>query len=577
MRRLFFSILACLSLVSSAFAADLPFTDVKKTDTYYEAVRSLYDAHVIIDNGDHLFRGESLMTRDFYVSLAVWVGCKKCATPSIDDIIRYQVSPFIDLSKTNPYYYCIAYAKEENITQWYILDASGKAACENGSSYTSNPFCADNSISRIEANAILLRRAKLWDDTLNTSITSRTLPLPDVSNYWYGYAKKWIDIGILSVKKDGTIGQDEKITRWEFALMAAKILEFTQCQTKTVDNTMEWAIGIVGADGSSLWKTTIQKDESFFLIPLTSTGTWEYTWKATNPITWETITWTGAKLSWDIFWAWSWVVELSIIDPISRNVVSQPTTTINVVDSSTPAETPPSVIIQADPLVTKLDKPVDFSSIVQWVQSGAIYRWDFGDGNGSTSSWNTSHTYTTPGVYTATLTVTDPVTGKTGQSSVIIRVTEWRDTDGDGIDDAIDLCPYVYGSIDNNWCPKFQPSPYQDKIIDDYKWAPWDNSRDTDGDGIWDGSDLCIFTRWTLANQGCPYISPISGIHTNICIAEKAESRWIVIGSPVCNICPCQNSIEISSPIRSCDTIFPSILSEDGKTIYSRWNFVIVP
>jgi hypothetical protein len=54
----------------------------------------------------------------------------------------------------------------------------------------SSPFCAANNITRIEAAAILLRRANLWDDTLNNSNFDRIFSIPDASTYWYGYAKK---------------------------------------------------------------------------------------------------------------------------------------------------------------------------------------------------------------------------------------------------------------------------------------------------------------------------------------------------------------------------------------------------
>jgi S-layer homology domain len=146
---------------------------------------------VISDNGDHLFRPNDPMTRDFYVSLAVGVGCKKCETPSASDIMRYQNSPFVDLSKMNPYYYCIAYAADEGITQGYPINTSGVASCEKSTtSYTSPPFCGNNSISRIEAVAILLRRANLWNENLNSANFEKTLTITDVSSYWFGYAQK---------------------------------------------------------------------------------------------------------------------------------------------------------------------------------------------------------------------------------------------------------------------------------------------------------------------------------------------------------------------------------------------------
>lgn len=183
-------LVSLLFSLGSVSAANMPFTDVIPSDSYYSAVQDLYDNRIITDSGDHLFRPKELMARDFFVALSVQIGCRKCDTPSIDDIIRYQISPFVDLTKMNPHYYCIAYAKDASITQGYIIDSSGKATCENGTRYSSSPFCASNTITRIESTAILLRRAKLWDDTLNSTNFDRSLSIPDVTSYWYGYAKK---------------------------------------------------------------------------------------------------------------------------------------------------------------------------------------------------------------------------------------------------------------------------------------------------------------------------------------------------------------------------------------------------
>ncbi len=172
------------------FAGEMPFTDIQTTDPYYDAVQSLYDSYIITDNGDHLFHPDNLMTRDFFVGLSVQIGCHRCDTPSIVDIVKYRAAPFVDLTKINPHYYCIAYAKDENITQGYVIDTSGKATCENAIQYTSSPFCADNTITRIEATGILLRRAKLWDDIRNSGNFDKSMVIPDTTSYWYGYAKK---------------------------------------------------------------------------------------------------------------------------------------------------------------------------------------------------------------------------------------------------------------------------------------------------------------------------------------------------------------------------------------------------
>ncbi|HEU4840463.1 MAG TPA: PKD domain-containing protein, partial [Ilumatobacteraceae bacterium] len=51
------------------------------------------------------------------------------------------------------------------------------------------------------------------------------------------------------------------------------------------------------------------------------------------------------------------------------------------------------------------------------------YHWDFGDGNGTSLDQNPTHTYMTPGSYTATVTVTDEA-GKTGTDTVAITVSD---------------------------------------------------------------------------------------------------------------------------------------------------------
>ena len=84
----------------------------------------MYKAGVIPNTRDNLFRPDGLLHRDEFVSIVVGVSCRTCIYPSVDDIIRYNANPFVDILKKNQYFYCIAYAKEKEIVRGYILDNS---------------------------------------------------------------------------------------------------------------------------------------------------------------------------------------------------------------------------------------------------------------------------------------------------------------------------------------------------------------------------------------------------------------------------------------------------------------------
>jgi hypothetical protein len=115
--RSFIILLSLLFSLGTVFAAEMPYSDVPANAPYANSVQELYDNKVITDDGSHLFRPTELMARDFFVSLSVGIGCHQCETPPIADIISYRSSPFIDLPKTNRYYYCIAYAADTRIAQ----------------------------------------------------------------------------------------------------------------------------------------------------------------------------------------------------------------------------------------------------------------------------------------------------------------------------------------------------------------------------------------------------------------------------------------------------------------------------
>ena len=75
-----------------------------------------------------------------------------------------------------------------------------------------------------------------------------------------------------------------------------------------------------------------------------------------------------------------------------------------------------------------LDKTVDVNTVVNFDGSGSydpdndplVYEWNFGDG-ATGSGVTATHTYTTPGVYTATLTVSDATLNDSDTCRVIVR------------------------------------------------------------------------------------------------------------------------------------------------------------
>ncbi len=172
------------------------------------------------------------MNRDDFVGIVVGVGCKKCLSPSFEDVIKYNTLPFVDFDRKSENFYCVSYAKEKGIVEGYPLDATGKSSCEDEKSYTEAPFCAYNKISRIEATAVLLRQAGLWTKELNTSSFERKETISDVSSEWYGYAQKGITTGLIQRDSSGNIRPNESISKKEFVRMAAKILTVNLCEIR---------------------------------------------------------------------------------------------------------------------------------------------------------------------------------------------------------------------------------------------------------------------------------------------------------------------------------------------------------
>lgn len=98
-----------------------------------------------------------------------------------------------------------------------------------------------NNVTRIEAAAVLLRQAGLWDEIKNNGFYVKNVTLQDVNTYWYGYAQKAVEVGLISIDKDGNLFPDEYIMRKEFVVMASKIFSINMCQVKTAVVPVDFA------------------------------------------------------------------------------------------------------------------------------------------------------------------------------------------------------------------------------------------------------------------------------------------------------------------------------------------------
>lgn len=150
--------------------------------------------------------------------------------------MKYRNAPFLDFEKKSPYFYCVSYAKEKEIVFGYSIPGNSSYACQDEKSWEGVPFCAKNRTSRIEAAAMLLRQAGLWNDALNSETFQKKYEIADVEGYWYGYAQKGIEAGILSLGSDKALRPDEYVTKREFVTMAAAIYSLNMCEAKTALN-----------------------------------------------------------------------------------------------------------------------------------------------------------------------------------------------------------------------------------------------------------------------------------------------------------------------------------------------------
>jgi len=519
---LFLFLLSFSLLVSASW---LPFTDVNKSDNFYSNLEYLYNMWIIKDNLSHKFNPNWLIRRDEFVGIVVWVWCKDCISPSISDILKYNNLPFVDVEKSNTFFYCISSGKEDWIIKWYLLDSKSKYTCQNNKTYSETPFCPENNITRIEAVTVLLRTAKIWNDELNSNI-SRTTEISDVDDNWYGFAKKWIEVWILKINSDKKVFPNEYINKAEFINMAYKIFGINSCELKSKDNwDLSSEIKIYDKDnsGSCSWRWTLSNLSQWsatiydFLWYTESSWNFSYSWEFTNLTTKEIIKKEGKCLNdFDLKTNWKWIIKLTIKDLWS----SKTSTSYSQIFINNDDKAWIRANISANPIYGSGPLKIDFNSIVSWWDAKYTYSWDFWDTHVSNLK-NPTNTYLNPWVYTVILRVTDE-SNHEALTSIQVEVVKNSDRDGDGVLDTNDLCPLVF---------------------------------------------------WPASNAGCPILSEFSWIKKveNKCLQDRFSQNWFINWKLTCTSCPCDFSIKFNAEIRTCDIIFPAIISKDETEIFSRW------
>jgi hypothetical protein len=137
-----------------------------------------------------------------------------------------------------------------------------------------------------------MRQANLWNETLNSSSFAHNIDITDADTYWYGYAQKGIQAGILKVDANNKVYPHEFISKKEFIEMAGKIFQINQCQMTevTTDNSISADILVFdksnpgsceGQGAPTSFPDTTQTTYDFYAKTET-VGDFEYNWEFTN-------------------------------------------------------------------------------------------------------------------------------------------------------------------------------------------------------------------------------------------------------------------------------------------------------
>lgn len=565
------------------------FLDIDSNYKYLQELQVFYDKWMILPDNEWKFNPKELLNRDEFVWILSEISCKKCIQPFVDiDLIdKYKETKiFYDIYKKNKYFYCISYSYEKWYVKWYHKSTT----CDDWT-YIENeaPFCPNNNIILEEALSIIMRaswiltnsqadkvRQAIIDWTVTKDLSEDVSPKNlDWSVYsFYPDFQKAIDYEIMDVDLnwnikyyklveiiDWKLRPKKSISKEEFLRLAYVALRANSCLEKQ-NNVLPINIIIkdksCAQDNLDCDKTEISSTEDTydFLWEVwkiceewINDETW-YNWRFYNLALWEEIFLQWKYIdNYKIPSNWNWEVFLIVEDNCWNIWEANVSMYINK-DKNSENNQGLSVLINVSKQSWKSPLNVNFKSIVSWWEAPYYYNWDFWDGNKSNQK-NEINIFKLDWIYKVKLDVID-YNNKKWSAYLYINVNsfnnllgdqknQWNqnntDTDNDWIFDIEDLCPTVYWSEDNNWCPIYE--------------IPCENSDD------------CI--NWTYCSE------------KNICVlfdvSNNCNYTWwdLIFWNVICNTCPCDYLLDFKSILRRCDVVFPAIVSPDNSEIYWKW------
>jgi PKD repeat protein len=265
-------------------------------------------------------------------------------------------------------------------------------------------------------------------------------------------------LAVIHFHVTGAVGSSSAIDVHGGLLGNNQALEIT---ADWVNSSVQVVTGVTASIIASKTEVLIGQQIVFTASPSGGSGNYAYAWDFENDGSIEntTISTTHSFAS-----ASFHTVALTVTD----NIYGGSTQTTNVITVYAALEAGASASVAE----AAVGEAINFTSSVTGGKEngGYTYAWDFGNGAGTSSAANPAYTYTAPGTYHVTLTVTDAL-GNPDTANLTIVVYQRGDANKDNIVDDDDLA-------------------YIGHIIMGHAGYATTTWSDANGDGAWNGLDL---------------------------------------------------------------------------------------